>query len=50
MIPKSGNRFSGKDHAQYQTEPPMQDIEPLIFDLVEWVAQKPRTQADVMDT
>jgi len=28
----------------------VQDIEPLIFDLVEWVAQKPRTQADVMDT
>ena len=28
----------------------MQNIEPLIFDLVEWVAQKPRTQADVMDT
>jgi len=28
----------------------MQDIEPLIFDLVEWVAQKPRTHADVMNT
>ena len=28
----------------------MQDIEPLIFDLVEWVAQKPRTHADVMST
>ena len=28
----------------------MQDIEPLIFDLVEWVAQKPRTHADVIDT
>ena len=28
----------------------MQNIEPLIFDLVEWVAQKPRTHADVMST
>jgi hypothetical protein len=28
----------------------MQDIEPLIFDLVEWVAQKPRTHADMIDT
>ena len=28
----------------------MQNIEPLIFDLVEWVAQKPRTHADVIDT
>jgi predicted transcriptional regulator len=28
----------------------MQDIEPLIFDLVEWIAQKPRTHADVIDT
>ena len=28
----------------------MQDIEPLIFDLVEWVAKAPRTHADVMNT
>jgi hypothetical protein len=28
----------------------VQNIEPLIFDLVEWVAQKPRTHADVMNT
>ncbi len=28
----------------------MQNIEPLIFDLVEWVARKPRTHADVMNT
>jgi predicted transcriptional regulator len=28
----------------------MQNIEPLIFDLVEWVAREPRTQADVMNT
>ena len=26
----------------------MQNIEPLIFDLVEWVAREPRTHADVM--
>jgi hypothetical protein len=26
----------------------MQNIEPLIFDLVEWVAKAPRTHADVM--
>jgi predicted transcriptional regulator len=30
-------------------EAEMQNIEPLIFDLVEWVAQKPRTHADVMN-
>jgi hypothetical protein len=28
----------------------MQNIEPLIFDLVEWVAKEPRTHADVMNT
>ena len=28
----------------------MQDIEPLIFDLVEWVAKEPRTHAEVMST
>ena len=28
----------------------MQNIEPLIFDLVEWVAREPRTHADVMNT
>ena len=28
----------------------MQDIEPLIFDLVEWVAKAPRTHAEVMTT
>jgi len=28
----------------------MQNIEPLIFDLVEWVAKAPRTHAEVMDT
>ena len=28
----------------------MQNIDSLIFDLVEWVAQKPRTHADVIDT
>ena len=27
----------------------MQNIEPLIFDLVEWVAKEPRTHADVMN-
>jgi len=27
----------------------MQDIEPLIFDLVEWIARAPRTHADVMN-
>lgn len=27
----------------------MQDIEPLIFDLVEWVAREPRTHAEVMN-
>jgi|EndMetStandDraft_2_1072991.scaffolds.fasta_scaffold473661_2 hypothetical protein len=27
----------------------MQNIEPLIFDLVEWVAKAPRTHADVMN-
>ena len=26
----------------------MQNIEPLIFDLVEWIAREPRTHADVM--
>jgi hypothetical protein len=26
----------------------MQNIEPLIFDLVEWVAKAPRTHAEVM--
>jgi hypothetical protein len=29
---------------------PMQDIEPLIFDLVEWVAKAPRSHTDVMNT
>jgi len=28
----------------------MQNIESLIFDLVEWVAKAPRTHADVMNT
>jgi hypothetical protein len=28
----------------------MQNIEPLIFDLVEWVAKERRTHADVMNT
>jgi hypothetical protein len=28
----------------------MQNIEPLIFDLVEWVAKAPRRHADVMNT
>jgi hypothetical protein len=28
----------------------MQTIEPLIFDLVEWVAKAPRTHAEVMNT
>jgi len=28
----------------------MQNIEPLIFDLVEWVAKAPRTHAEVMTT
>jgi hypothetical protein len=28
----------------------MQNIEPLILDLVEWVAKAPRTHADVMNT
>jgi hypothetical protein len=28
----------------------VQNIEPLIFDLVEWIAQAPRTHADVMNT
>jgi predicted transcriptional regulator len=27
----------------------MQNIEPLIFDLVEWVAKEPRTHAEVMN-
>jgi len=27
----------------------MQNIEPLILDLVEWVAKEPRAYADVMD-
>jgi CTP-dependent riboflavin kinase len=27
----------------------MQNIEPLIFDLVEWVAKAPRTHAEVMN-
>ena len=27
----------------------MQDIEPLIFDLVEWVAKEPRTYAEMLD-
>jgi hypothetical protein len=27
----------------------VQNIEPLIFDLVEWVAREPRTHADVMN-
>ena len=27
----------------------MQNIEPLIFDLVEWVAKEPRTHVDVMN-
>jgi len=27
----------------------MQSIEPLIFDLVEWIAREPRTHADVMN-
>ena len=28
----------------------MQNIEPLIFDLVEWVAKAPRTHTEVMNT
>jgi hypothetical protein len=28
----------------------MQNIEPLIFDLVEWVSKAPRTHAEVMNT
>ena len=28
----------------------MQNIEPLIFDLVEWVAKAPRTHSEVMNT
>jgi len=28
---------------------PMQNIEPLVFDLVEWVAKAPRTHAEVMN-
>ena len=28
----------------------MQNIEPLIFDLVEWIAKAPRTHAEVMNT
>jgi len=28
----------------------MQNIEPLIFDLVEWVAKAPRSHAEVMNT
>ena len=31
-------------------EPQMQNIESLIFDLVEWVAKEPRPHAEVMDT
>jgi hypothetical protein len=31
-------------------EADMQNIEPLIFDLVEWVAKAPRSHADVMNT
>jgi hypothetical protein len=27
----------------------MQNIEPLIFDLVEWIARAPRTHAEVMN-
>jgi hypothetical protein len=27
----------------------MQNIEPLIFDLVEWIAREPRTHAEVMN-
>jgi CTP-dependent riboflavin kinase len=27
----------------------MQNIEPLIFDLVEWIAKAPRTHAEVMN-
>jgi hypothetical protein len=30
-------------------EADMQNIEPLIFDLVEWVAKAPRSHADVMN-
>jgi hypothetical protein len=30
-------------------EADMQNIEPLIFDLVEWIAKAPRTHADVMN-
>jgi hypothetical protein len=32
----------------YRYEIDMQNIEPLIFDLVEWVAKTPRTHAEVM--
>jgi hypothetical protein len=46
----SGLRLLPSVAAAALMEAPMQNIEPLIFDLVEWVAQKPRTQADVMDT
>jgi predicted transcriptional regulator len=31
-------------------EADMQNIEPLIFDLVEWIAKAPRSHADVMNT
>jgi hypothetical protein len=31
-------------------ESQMQNIEPLIFDLVEWVAREPRSHAEVMNT
>jgi hypothetical protein len=31
-------------------EADLQNIEPLIFDLVEWVAKAPRTHAEVMNT
>jgi len=27
----------------------MSDIDPLVLDLVEWIAREPRTHADVMD-
>ena len=48
MIPKSGNRFSEKI-MPHQRVGAMQNIEPLIFDLVEWVAKAPRTHAEVMN-
>ena len=43
-----GNRFSDKDHVQ-KKNPMSEIIDPLVLDLVEWVAKEPRPYAEMLD-